>query len=75
MIFLGFAKAGSGKLWPEIFKSDKTPTARSHGKKYAGAMGPFRTMRGARFMQKCGLGNPHIKNVADAERIAKAQGA
>lgn len=40
---------------------------------YAALIGPFRTKRGAQFMARYGRNNPHIRNVADAERLAKAR--
>ena len=58
----------------EVFRSDKEPTRQTHGDKYMASMGPFRTMRAARFMRDCGVGNPHCITVGDAERIAKAKG-
>ena len=58
----------------EVFRSDKEPTRQTHGDKYLASMGPFRTMRAARFMRDCGVGNPHCGTVRDAERIAKAKG-
>jgi hypothetical protein len=55
----------------EIFRSETEPTLESHGDKYLAVIGPFRTMRGARFLVEHGRGNPHIQQVSDAERIAK----
>ena len=55
----------------EVFRCAFTPTFDSHGDKYAAVIGPFRTMRGAKFMAEYGAGNPHIYHVDDAERIAK----
>jgi hypothetical protein len=55
----------------EVFKSATTPTQESHGHLYNAIVGPFRTMRGAKFMRDHGARNPHVQNVADAERIAK----
>jgi hypothetical protein len=60
--------SGKGR---EVFRSKKTPTDSSHGKKYGAAIGPFRTRRGAEIMAKYGANNPHIRSVADAERMAK----
>lgn len=58
----------------EVFKSADTPTRASHGDRFAAVIGPFRTMRGARFMADHGRGNPHLQTVGDAERIAKIHG-
>lgn len=55
----------------QVFKSENEPTRESHGALYAAVIGPFRTMRGARFMAEHGRGNPHVQTVSDAERIAK----
>jgi uncharacterized protein YdcH (DUF465 family) len=55
----------------EIFSHDKTPTHESHGHKYNAVIGPFKTRRGAEFMRDYGRNNPHVRNVEDAERIAK----
>jgi hypothetical protein len=57
----------------EVFRCNFTPTAASHGDQYAAVIGPFRTVRGARFMAEHGEGNPHCLSVADAERIAKSE--
>ena len=54
----------------EVFKSRETPTEWDYGRIYGAVIGPFRTMRGARCMAKYGKGNPHIYDVASAERIA-----
>ena len=59
----------SGKR--EVFKATKEPTFASHGSVYAAVIGPFRTMRGARFMADHGPNNPHVQHVNDAERIAR----
>lgn len=55
----------------ERFKAAELPTVVSHGHLYNGVIGPFRTKRGATFMRDCGMHNPHVTTVADAERIAK----
>lgn len=55
----------------EVFKSENVPTYESHGHKYNACIGPFRTMRGANFMAKYGLGNPHCQTVTQAERLGK----
>ena len=55
----------------EVFKSATIPTELSHGHIYNAVIGPFRTIRGARFMALCGANNPHCQDVRNAERIAK----
>ena len=52
------------------FRCICTPTRESHGRAYFAVMGPFRTQRAARFMERYGSGNPHIYHVDDAERLA-----
>lgn len=52
-----------------VFTCSHAPTELSHGQLYAATIGPFRTMRGARFMAEHGRNNPHLQTVADAERI------
>ncbi len=54
-----------------VFRSAAVPTEESHGEVFNAVMGPFRTLRAARFTVKHGKGNPHIQTVADAERIAR----
>ena len=54
----------------EAFKYSRDPVP-SDGLPYLGVIGPFVTKRGADFMVKYGRGNPHIRCVADAERIAR----
>lgn len=67
-IYVGDSIDGTGY---SIFKSDTTPTQESHGHLYRYTVGPFDTLRGARFFAEHGRGNPHVQCVADAERIAK----
>lgn len=55
----------------KVFKSFYTPTRKSHGSRYTYVIGPFDTMRGAKYMADYGRGNPHLQTVADAERLAK----
>ena len=54
----------------EVFHSDTPPTEEVHGRTYVAVIGPFRTVRGARFMAQFGANNPHCVTVADAERCA-----
>ena len=51
-----------------IFRDAETSTPDRYS--FATVIGPFRTLRGARFMREHGRGNPHIQCVNDAERIA-----
>jgi hypothetical protein len=55
----------------ELFWHHTTPTHASHGKKYKYVMGPFRTKEGADFYRKYHRGNPHLRTVDDAERLAR----
>jgi len=59
---------GTGRR--EVFECTFVPTMETHGTLYAAVIGPFETMRGARFMAEHGAANPHVQCVADAERIA-----
>ena len=67
--WLGLGLAGVKR---EVFTSASEPTEQSHGHLYVAAIGPFRTLRGARFMRDHGRGNPHCQTVADAERLARS---
>lgn len=66
--YVGLA-SGDGSY--ELFKSAVEPTEETHGEKYGATIGPFRTKRGAEFMRDYGRNNPHVRCVADAERLAK----
>lgn len=57
----------------EVFTSFLRPISETHGHLYGAVIGPFRTKRGATFMTLYGRGNPHVQNVADAERLAKKE--
>jgi hypothetical protein len=70
MIFVGLKLDCSSKR--EVFRYDFTPTEQTHGTLYGAVIGPFRTMRGARFMAAYGRGNPHCLTVSDAEKLARA---
>lgn len=65
-IYLGFA--GRRR---EIFRAPAIPTFESHGNQFNAVVGPFRTMRGAKFMRDYGQGNPHCRDVRDAEKLAR----
>lgn len=70
--YVGYNVDGPNGTHPmEVFRSAFEPTWRSHSHKYLAVIGPFRTMRGARFMAEHGRGNPHCRNVAEAERLAE----
>ena len=62
-------RADNGRY--ERFQWPGTPVRETHGHVYAAVIGPFRTVRGARFMESYGKGNPHTQTVADCEHIAK----
>ena len=59
----------------EVFKATRTPTRRhaSRGRRYAYVVGPFKTVRGARYMADYGANNPHCTCVAQAEWLASQQ--
>lgn len=59
---------GSGRM---AFRAAGEVTQETHGTAYYAVIGPFRTMRGARYMAKFGHNNPHLPDVAAAERWAK----
>jgi hypothetical protein len=67
--YLGLMLDCSGRR--EIFRSEETPTRDSHGSQYAAVIGPFKTVRAAKFMRDYGRGNPHCLCVADAEKLSK----
>lgn len=54
-----------------VFSSSNTPSQEKYGHLYSAVIGPFRTKRAAMFMAEQGGTNPHLRSVADAERIAK----
>jgi hypothetical protein len=54
-----------------LFASPVTPTKESHGHFYTCAQGPFRTRLAARWFNRYGRGNPQVRTVADAERLAQ----
>jgi len=57
----------------EVFKATRTPTRRQYGRRYAYVVGPFKTVRGARYMADYGANNPHCTCVAQAEWLARQQ--
>ena len=64
--YVGCLKSGK----KEVFTAETKPTTDSHGHIYFAVIGPFRTMRGAKYMADGG-DNPHCLTVYDAERLAK----
>lgn len=54
-----------------LFASTRTPTKETHGHLFTCAQGPFRTRLAARWFNRYGRGNPHVRTVADAERLAR----
>jgi hypothetical protein len=68
-IYVGLKLDCTGKR--EVFRSTTTPTEQTHGAEYGAVIGPFRTMRGARFMADMDGRNPHCATVRDAEQLAQ----
>jgi len=54
-----------------LFASPVTPTQETHGQLYTCVQGPFRTRLAARWYNRYGWGNPHVRTMADAEHIAR----
>lgn len=54
----------------EVFRSTTSPTEEMHSDKYILIVGPYLTLRGARFAEDYAESNPHIQTVGDAEVIA-----
>jgi hypothetical protein len=55
----------------EVFKFDREPTFGTHGHIYAAVVGPFRTLKAAKWAEKRGFLNPHFQTVSDAERLCR----
>lgn len=53
-----------------VFSSTQKPNEATHAPRFVACIGPFRTLRGARFMRDHGDNNPHCRCVADAEHLA-----
>lgn len=66
-----YVGSNDGELY--LFKSDTTPTEETHGHLFKAVIGVFKTKRGAVYMAKYGLNNPHLLTVADAEYYAKRE--
>lgn len=62
---------GCKGVFRSTFRSKDTPTEQTHGKRFNCVIGPFRTVRGAKAMVHYGYSNPHMPDVASAERIGK----
>lgn len=56
-----------------FFESVEKPTEKTHGDRFVAVVGPFRTIRAARWAEKFGYMNPHFVCVEDAEVISKAR--
>lgn len=55
----------------EIFKSETRPTRDSHGDKYSYCLGPFKTMRAAKYyLNNGGSENPHLTYISQIENAA-----
>jgi hypothetical protein len=54
-----------------LFSSPNKPTRETHGHLYACAQGPFRSRLAARWFNRYGWGNPQVRTVAEAERLAR----
>jgi hypothetical protein len=74
-IYIGIKFRNEQALPPiyELFRSAETPTDATHGQTYGASIGPFRTVRGAKFMRDHGHNNPHCVTVSQAETLAKAE--
>lgn len=55
----------------EIFHASAGPTEELYGTIYKYVIGPFMTVRGAKFMRDYGRNNPNCQHVSDAERLAQ----
>ena len=56
----------------EYFRSEFEPTEKNCGHIYKFVIGPFKTKRGALFMEKYGKNNPHCYDVDSTEITAIA---
>ena len=65
-IYLG-RKGMRGK----VFRSKTEPTKADHGDLFAYCIGPFITIRGAKFMLHYGWGNSACQSVSDAEKLGR----
>jgi len=68
-IWVGCRKDGP---W-EVFRPAIVPTRETHGEIFFACIGPFKTVRGAKWMAKYGKNNPHGQTVEESERIAKIE--
>jgi hypothetical protein len=53
----------------EIFRSATLPVSSEYSQ-YGYVIGPFRTLRGAKFMVEHGQSNPHCNTVLAAEKLS-----
>lgn len=53
------------------FTSAEAPTFERFGSRFNAVIGPFKTMRGAKWAERHGRNNPHFQTVADAERLSR----
>lgn len=58
----------------EVFRAASEPTWSSHGRRFNAAVGPFRTLGGAKVMAAYGNANPNCRCVGEAERLAARLG-
>jgi hypothetical protein len=56
----------------KILKLYAPPTQEEYGKDFDYSLGPFKTMRAAKWFMKYGEGNPHCVSVGAIEKLAKA---
>jgi hypothetical protein len=70
--YVGLAKTTFNDTTFQLFRSPYIPTEESHGELYGAVIGPFRTKRGAKFMEIYGKNNPHCNTVYQAEKLAKS---
>lgn len=59
----------------EVFRFDAMPTEKTHGHLFNAVVGPFLTVRGAKCMVHYADSNPHVRNVAEAERVGNKYAA
>jgi len=54
-----------------LFASPAPPTKETHSHRFSAVRGPFRTRLAALWFDRYGQGNPQVRTVADAERLAR----
>ena len=65
--YVGISKLDGQRV---VLRLGKQPTEAKYGRLYSAFIGPFRTVRAAKWMAQYGQGNPHLQTVDDAERAA-----